>query len=96
MHAALKDQGLAVGLNRVARLMSENGLKARQETRFKKTTDSDHGGPAATDVLDQDFTATAPDQKWGVDISYIWTAEHRGVAGWCRQQVMERRPAASC
>ena len=75
MHAELKEQGLQVGLNRVARLMSENGLKARQKTRFKRTTDSDHGGPVARNVLDQDFTATAPDQKWGVDISYVWTAE---------------------
>lgn len=75
MHAELKEQGLGIGLNRVARLMSENGLKARKKTRFKRTTDSDHGGPVARNVLDQDFTATAPDQKWGADISYVWTAE---------------------
>ena len=75
MHAELKEQGLQVGWNRVARLMSENGLKARQKTRFKRTTDSNHGGPVARNVLDQDFSATAPNQKWGVDISYIWTAE---------------------
>ena len=63
--------------------MSENGLKARQKTRFKKTTDSDHDGPVASNVLDQDFAADGPDQKWGVmpaaccphDISYVWTAE---------------------
>ncbi len=66
MHAELKESGLAVGLHRVARLMSENGMKARQKTRFKKTTDSDHGGPVATNVLAQNFTAGAPDQKWGV------------------------------
>lgn len=65
VHAELKERGLAIGRHRVARLMSENGLKARQKTRFKKTTDSDHGDPVATNELDQDFTATAPDQKWG-------------------------------
>ena len=75
MHAELTESGLGVGVNRVARLMSENGLKARQKTRFKRTTDSDHSGPVAKNVLDQDFTADAPDQKWGVDISYVWTAE---------------------
>jgi putative transposase len=75
MHAELKELGLTAGRNRVARLMSENGLKARQKTRFRRTTDSDHGGPVAANVLDQDFTATAPDQKWGADISYVWTAE---------------------
>lgn len=75
MHVELNEQGLGVGRHRVARLMRENGLKARQKTRFKRTTDSDHGGPVASNILDQDFTATAPDQKWGVDISYVWTAE---------------------
>ncbi|RYC10516.1 IS3-like element IS1953 family transposase, partial [Brucella abortus] len=57
------------------RLMRENGLKARQKTRFKRTTDSNHGEPVAPNLLDQDFTCDRPDQKWGVDISYIWTAE---------------------
>ena len=75
MHAEMKEDGLAVGRHRVARIMRENDLKARQKTRFKKTTDSDHGGPVAPNVLEQDFTAEAPDQKWGVDISYIWTAQ---------------------
>jgi putative transposase len=75
MHAELKESGLAIGRHRVARLMRENGLKARQKTRFKKTTDSDHDGPVAPNVLDQDFSTDGPDQKWGVDISYVWTAE---------------------
>jgi putative transposase len=102
MHAELKESGLAVGLHRVARLMSENGMKARQKTRFKKTTDSDHGGPVATNVLAQDFTAEAPDQKWGVDISYVWTAEgwlylavvvdlfSRRIVGWSMSDRMKR------
>ena len=75
MHAELQESGLAIGLHRVARLMSENGLKARQKTRFKKTTDSAHDGPIASNLLDQNFVADAPNQKWGVDISYVWTAE---------------------
>lgn len=102
MHAELKESGLAIGRHRVARLMSENGLKARQRTRFKKTTDSDHGGPVATNVLDQDFTANGPDQKWGVDISYVWTAEgwlylaivldlfSRRIVGWQLSDRMKR------
>ena len=63
MHVELKECGLVIGRHRVARLMSENGLKARQKTRFKKTTDSDHGGPVASNVLDQDFTAAAQSLK---------------------------------
>lgn len=91
-----------IGRHRVARLMSANGMKARQKTRFKKTTDSDHGGPVAINVLDQDFTADAPDQKWGVDITYIWTAEgwlylaivldlfSRRIVGWSISDRMKR------
>jgi putative transposase len=102
MHVELNENGVTVGLHRVARLMSENGLKARQKTRFKKTTDSDHGGPVAKNVLDQDFIADGPDQKWGVDISYVWTAEgwlylaivldlfSRRIVGWQLSDRMKR------
>jgi putative transposase len=102
MHAELKESGLAVGLHRVARLMRENGLKARQKTRFKKTTDSDHGGPVAPNILAQDFSAESPDQKWAVDISYVWTAEgwlylaivldlfSRRIVGWSLSDRMKR------
>ena len=75
MTVELKEAGVAVGRHRVARLMRENGLKAFQKRRFKKTTDSAHGGLIAPNMLDQDFETTGPNQKWGVDISYIWTAE---------------------
>jgi putative transposase len=57
------------------RVMRDNGLAARQKRRFKRTADSVHAWPVAPNLLDQDFTADAPDQKWGADISYIWTAE---------------------
>jgi len=69
MTVDLRADGLACGKHRVARLMRDNALKALQKRRYKKTTDSDHGGPVAPNLLDQDFTAVAPDQKWGVDIS---------------------------
>ncbi len=55
--------------------MRENGLRARQKRRFKRTTDSHHAWPVAPNLLDQDFMATGPDEKWGADISYIWTRE---------------------
>ena len=71
----LREQGLAAGRRRVARLMRENGLKARQPRRFRRTTDSGHAFPVAPNHLDQDFTAAGPDRKWGADISYVWTRE---------------------
>ena len=75
MTRELRDQGLAVGRRRTARLMQDNGLRARQKRRFKRTTDSEHAWPIAPNLLDQDFSAAAPNQKWSPDISYIWTRE---------------------
>jgi len=75
MHAELKDAGFNVGRHRVARLMRENGLKGFQKRHFKSTTNSNHAKYVAPNLLDQDFECEAPNQKWGVDISYIWTRE---------------------
>ena len=75
MQVDLCEDGLTIGRHRTARLMRDNALKANQKRRFKKTTDSNHGGSIAANLLDQDFTCDGPDRKWGVDISYVWTAE---------------------
>jgi putative transposase len=61
----------------MARLMRENGLKARQKRRFKRTTDTHHGFPVAPNLLDQDFSAECPNQKWAADIFYLWMSEGR-------------------
>jgi putative transposase len=75
MTRELQDEDLKVGRRRTARLMRENGLKARQKRRFKRTTDSHHGFPVAPNLLAQDFSATRPNQTWNADISYVWTSE---------------------
>lgn len=75
MTRELQDEGLDVGRRRTARLMRDNGLKARQKRRFKRTTDSEHAWPVAPNLIDQDFQAERPDAKWGADISYVWTRE---------------------
>ncbi len=75
IHAELKAQGHNHGLTRVARLMRENGIRAKQERKFKATTDSKHSHPVAPNLLDRDFEASAPNQKWAVDITYIHTRE---------------------
>jgi putative transposase len=69
MTRELQDDGLMVGRRRTARLMRENGLKARQKRRFRRTTDSYHAFPIAPNLLEQDFSATRPNQKWNADIS---------------------------
>jgi putative transposase len=75
MTRELQDEGLPVGRRRTARLMRENGLKARQKRPFKRTTDSHHAFPIAPNLIEQDFSAERPNQKWNADISYVWTRE---------------------
>jgi transposase InsO family protein len=105
MTRELQDNGFAVGRRRTARLMRENDIKARQKRRFKRTTDSEHSWPVAPNIIDQDFAADGPNQKWGVDISYVWTREgwiylavvidlfSRRVVGWSVGDRLHRRLA---
>lgn len=60
---------------RVRRLMRELNLVAIQTTKFKATTNSKHSLPVAPNLLKQDFTASAPCQKWVGDITYVPTGE---------------------
>ena len=78
MHRELVDEGLPIGRRRTARLMRENGLAARQKRRFKRTTDSTHAWPVAPNLLDQDFAAEAPDQKWSG--RHLLHLDRRGMA----------------
>jgi len=61
--------------NRVARLMKKHRLQSRQSRRFKRTTRANEAHTKAANVLDQDFSAAVPNQKWTVDITYVATGE---------------------
>ena len=75
VRAELRDQGHSCGRHRVARLMRQAGLQGIPKRRFRRTTTSGHKLPAAPNRLKQDFTATAPNQRWVADITYIRTGE---------------------
>ena len=61
---------------RVGRLMREADLQSRKRRRFRVvTTDSKHAHPVAPNVLERNFTATVPNQKWLADLTYVPTAE---------------------
>jgi transposase InsO family protein len=60
---------------RVGRLMRENGIVVERTRKFKATTDSDHTFNIAPNLLNRDFTADRPNQKWAGDIGYVWTRE---------------------
>ncbi len=75
IHAELQAQGIHCSRKRVARLMQERGLSARRSRQKARTTNSNHPFPLASNLLEQDFTADAPDKKWMTDITYIDTRE---------------------
>lgn len=98
----LKAEGWRVGRPRVAKRMRALGLKARAARKYKATTQSKHNLPVAPNRLEQDFTASAPNQKWVSDITYLWTGEgwlylavvldlySRAVVGWSMGQRITR------
>jgi putative transposase len=71
----LADNGVVVGVHRIKRIRRKLGLHCRQKRKFKATTDSRHFLPVAENLLDQKFEASAPNQIWLSDITYIPTGE---------------------
>ncbi len=75
IHAELCSNGESCSRKRVARLMKKAGLQAKMKKRFKVTTKVNPKAKAAPNLLQQDFTAEQPNQRWVADITYIWTLE---------------------
>jgi hypothetical protein len=69
--AELRDQGVRVNRKRVERIMRQRAVVGRHLRRGKRTTIPDPAAPAVADLLGRDFTATAPDQRWCGDITYL-------------------------
>ena len=69
----LRDKGIAVGKNLVARRMKACGLRSIVRRKYRPTTDSNHSYPVAENLLQRQFTATGPDRVWVSDITYIAT-----------------------
>lgn len=67
-------EGLACGLHRVERLMRLHGLRARPRRRGLPKDDGTRS-VIADNILDRNFQADRPNQKWLADFTYIWTAE---------------------
>ena len=70
----LREQhGKRVSLKKVARLMRENRLNAHRKRPFIRTTDSNHSLSVSENILNRDFHAEKPGQKWVSDITYLRT-----------------------
>ena len=100
--AALRRSGARVSRHRVARLMRTAELRGKSHRRHRvATTNSKHGEPRNVNLLERDFTASEPDQKWLSDITYLSTTEgwlylavvldvfSRRVIGWAFSSSLE-------
>lgn len=93
IHRALALQGEQVCVNTVADIMKERQIRAKRRGRFvPRTTDSNHTGSVARNLLARQFTAGQPDQKWAVDITYVPTDEGwlylAGVIDLCSRKIV--------
>ena len=91
--------GQSCGLHRIERLMREQALRARPRRRGLPK-DRGERSAIAENILERQFQADAPNQKWVADFTYIWTAEgwlytaavldlySRRIVGWSMQESM--------
>ena len=93
--------GLFVSRRRISNIMKDLNLKVKMKKRYKNTTDSNHNLPISPNILNQDFYASFPDEKYVGDITYILTGEgwlylatvidlySRKVVGWSMSDQMK-------
>jgi putative transposase len=103
IHAELQARGTGCSVNTIARLMRDNAIRAKTAQKFRSTTDSNHAFPVAENLLDRQFEAAGPNERWVTDITYIPTREgwlylavvedlfSRRVVGWSMADRMESR-----
>ena len=93
--------GISCGLHKIERLMRSQALRARPRRRGLPKDEGARLVPViAPNVLDRQFTATRPNQRWIADFTYVWTAEgwlyvaavidlfSRRVVGWSMKAEM--------
>lgn len=94
--------GAPCGRHRARRLMRLAEVMVETKKKFRVTTDSKHALPVAENVLNREFSTTAPNQRWAADITYLWTSEgwlylavvldlySRMIVGWSLKERMTR------
>jgi putative transposase len=101
-------EGLSCGLHKVERLMRMNALRARPRRRRLPKDNGARSPSVAPNLLDRQFAAERPNQRWIADFTYIWTAEgwlyvaavidlfSRRVVGWSMQAQDDRPTRHRC
>jgi transposase InsO family protein len=104
VHRELARHGVHTSRKRVIRLMRQEQLVARKRRRYKHTTMSNHGQPVAANLLNRQFVAGAPNQRWVGDTTELYIGESRSklylaaildlfsrfVVGWAVSAVNDR------
>ncbi len=99
---ALRARDHTVNRKTIAKLMAKLGIRSKVSRKYRvQTTDSNHANPIAPNILDRKFSgATAPNQIWATDITYIHTDEgvlylagvmdvySRRIVGWSMDETM--------
>lgn len=86
IYQELRERGVAVGRHRVARLMRQDGLRGVARRLRPRRSPSVAPAVGMANLLQRDFTATGPNQKWAGDLTYIRTGE-----GWLYLAVLMDR-----
>ena len=98
----LRQEGFEIGRDKTRRLMKQLQLKVKPKRKYKVTTDSKHNLPVTKNVLNREFSPSAPNQAWGADITYLWTQQgwiylavvidlySRRVVGWSIDRRMNK------
>jgi len=99
MHQVARKE-IPCGRHRVARLMSQDGLKVPQRRRRRSTTQSKHKRPVPPNILGREFTVEVPNHTWLSDITYVPTQQGwlylavvldlyaRRVVGWAMESYL--------
>lgn len=75
IHAELRETGELCSRKRVSKIMRKSGVIAKMKKRFKVTTRANPKASVAPNLLQQDFTADTPNQRWVADFTYVDTQE---------------------
>jgi putative transposase len=102
IHKDMQEAGFKIGLNRAARIMRKAGLKADRiyKKQYKRNIKENEAAP---NIINQNFSSDAPNQKWVTDITQIRTYEgwlylatvcdlySRMIIGWSMQSVAKNK-----
>ncbi len=75
IHAELREESETCSRKRVSKIMKKSGIVAKMKKRFKVTTRVNPKAAVAPNLLQQNFTAEIPNQRWVADFTYVSTKE---------------------